>query len=201
LVRASVFFLLFLFQKDVGPATGIDSSEASVSDSKLNIKRKANDELGSDLTLEYDKKKGKYVCDVCWEPFASVAALVDHADKSHDEEIHVCRECGAIFDRDYELRHHKKDNHRNVRWPTGETKRDLLRHDASVQRVIKVLKCEDCGKTYRTKDALLGHAYKVHGKTLPGLKMLSCPVCGTLFHLKASFKNHVKIHVKKTNPK
>ncbi len=170
---------------------------------------KTKDKLECHLTNKHGMEK-KYACDKCGEKFAYKTALYAHVRNRHTEEVCVCEDCGATFDRKYKLVGHRTRIHPRgpqKTYPCPEcdvtytTPKGLALHNEKVHGIGKVKKfegsCEDCGEKYPTKDNLRSHAYKVHGKTLPGLKMFTCPICSKLFHVKSRLKKHVNLHSKK----
>jgi transcription elongation factor Elf1 len=169
---------------------------------------KSQDKLDYHLTKKHGEEK-KYVCDECGEKFAYKTALFVHGRNKHTEEACVCDECGETFDRKYKLTSHRTRKHPRGPTPTYScpecdvtytTREGLARHNAVTHGIGKIPRvprqCEDCEKMFVFKDNLCAHAYKAHGKTLPGLKMFTCPVCCKLFHVKVQFQIHVETHSK-----
>jgi uncharacterized C2H2 Zn-finger protein len=169
---------------------------------------KNQDKLDCHLTRKHGEEK-KYVCDECGEKFAYKSAWFVHVRNRHTEEACVCEECGETFDRKYKLTMHKTRKH--PRGPTRTywcpecvfpytTREGLAKHNAVAHGIGKISRfnrqCEDCGQKFVFEDHLRAHAYKKHGKTLPGLKMFTCPVCCKLFHVKVLFRIHVETHSK-----
>jgi KRAB domain-containing zinc finger protein len=172
---------------------------------------KSQDKLDNHLTKKHGGEK-KYPCDECGEKFAYKSALFGHVRNRHTEEACVCEECGATFDRKYKLTSHKTRKHPRGPTPTYScpecdvtytTREGLARHNKVAHGVGKISTiqrlCEDCGKKFVFQDHLCAHAYKKHGKTLPGLKMFPCHACDKVYHVKAHFEGHLKTHESVTN--
>lgn len=190
--------------KSVHPGVKHQKATSLIPCPRCDVLFKYEYELGSHLVRVHGEEK-KHACGECGEKFANKQALYHHKYRNHAGTACVCEDCGATFDGKFKLRVHRDKAHPPVPNACPEcrvtyaSRGSLRRHNALVHGIghHSVLggSCEDCGKKFATKDGLLVHAYRSHGKTLPGLKMFPCPICKRVFHKKSHVQEHVKTHV------
>ena len=174
----------------------------------------------------------KYVCDLCDSTFINSAALKSHA-KTHtdneDSEV-KCEHCEYKTWRKGEMKQHVLTHFpekRDLKFQCEScdyktwTRKRLTRH-LLVHSTLRLIKCDDCPKSYKYKDQLRAHQKFAHlgakkefkclelgcEKLFPTNFQLSrhtethtnlekvhnCPICGIGFSLKTGLTSHLKVH-------
>ncbi|KFO36448.1 Zinc finger protein 584 [Fukomys damarensis] len=95
------------------------------------------------------------------------SALPDDQKDPHEEDAHVCGECGKAFSYASKLRKHQK-----------------------IHMGIRPFQCSECGKTFSRKDALA-----LHERTHTGERPYECSRCGKAFSVLSTLIRHRKVHL------
>ena len=146
--------------------------------------------------LDSNVPDGGYRCTICNKDkvFSKHKYLKRHIKDCHEREkpkkIPECKECGLTFSEKSELIEHKKSFHKILApchicgnaFPPGS----LKIHIKVVHEGVKEHNCEQCGKTFGRKSALLIHQRRVH----EGVKSEACKFCGKTFCDSTSLKLH-----------
>ncbi|XP_004866617.1 zinc finger protein 584 isoform X2 [Heterocephalus glaber] len=96
------------------------------------------------------------------------SALPDDQKDLHEEDAHVCGECGKAFNYASKLRKHQK-----------------------IHMGIRPFQCSECGKTFSRKDALA-----LHERTHTGERPYECSRCGKAFSVLSTLIRHRKVHLR-----
>ncbi len=173
-----------------------------------------------------------YACDLCDSSFTNLTALKNHT-KTHtnNEGIEVkCRHCEYKTWRKAEMKKHELTHFpekRDLKFKCEScdyktwTRKRLTRH-LNVHSTLRLVKCNDCPKTFKYKDQLRSHQKFAHLGAAKDFKCLeigckklfstnfqllrhtethanlekihTCPVCAMGFPLKTGLKSHIKVH-------
>ena len=110
-------------------------------------------------------------CSLCRQSFSSTKALRHHMKTHTGETGWACEKCSKVL----------------------STRTMLNLHMASCGKPNKQHNCQACDKGYSTKQALVAHIKAKHSPP-PTTKELTCPVCGKLFKVLKTMREHVATH-------
>ncbi|XP_063883337.1 zinc finger protein 600-like isoform X2 [Scylla paramamosain] len=116
------------------------------------------------------------VCKVCNKEFRKMSSLYIHMNMKHSKKGVSCPVCDKRFRYKSLIKKHIAKVHDNS---------ELTRY-----------KCDSCDFSVMTQRALKIHQSKVHGSKLD---LFTCKKCKKTFSTKLTYKNHVAIHVRKSN--
>ncbi|XP_058831809.1 zinc finger protein 354B-like isoform X2 [Topomyia yanbarensis] len=180
-------------------ASGEDSDSAQI------LIAAANDSLKTmrkRLESLFFKTKNNFYCALCRASDGPVTAhnvktITLHLKTEHNEKIHICEHCDAVFRRRTEYNEHL-DQHvaselTDYRCDVCSTKfsniRALRLHRKNHQGTPKVWACEVCHKKYSSKNLLDEHMNMHSGK-----RPFKCEHCPKDFASKYTLAAHMKIH-------
>ncbi|XP_058444475.1 zinc finger protein 675-like [Malaya genurostris] len=106
-------------------------------------------------------------CDLCFRCFRNEYAKNKHMFEMHPTEEDLkykCNRCPKVFVRELKFRQHMKDH-----------------EDCDNEKI----KCEDCGKMFKSHHILYMHVRKKHREP-----QFVCDICAKAFHLQSEFKRH-----------
>ena len=110
-------------------------------------------------------------CSLCHQSFSSTKALRHHMKTHTGETGWACEKCSKVL----------------------STRAMLDLHMANCGKPDKQHNCLACDKGYSTKQALVADIKAKHGPP-PTIKELTCPVCGKLFKVLKTMREHVATH-------
>ena len=158
-------------------------------------------EIQENLVCRSEQKmtKGKksFSCEICKKLFSSKQSLKKHISSVHEAKKSL--ECKLVRcdlgDRDFSskrnLHQHVKLTH-DIKCKICEsgfgTRRDLIRHVASVHEGKEYFECKICTKGFNSNMDLSRHLKFVHDKS----KTFKCGICDSAFTQPFDVKRHIK---------
>ncbi|XP_013196652.2 gastrula zinc finger protein XlCGF26.1-like [Amyelois transitella] len=126
------------------------------------------------------KKSLRYCCEFCNKRYMRSAYIKKHINSEHGESyLTMCGNCGAVFETLEELKDHM------LLYSKGLRKRTVKQ-----ENIESELKCEHCGKEFKSRSNLLQHKL-VHTERT---RQFSCHVCGKMFFTKGTLSTHMMTH-------
>ena len=204
---------------------GHDESRHSSTDDLINVSdqlelQEVTDTLDDVLTSVEDDNQpveeshkpqtAPYCCAECPKRFQTCCSLQLHITDKHNGWTFVCKLCGKLFARSFELHNHVINDHNKIpnysdadllgpilnshgctvcgfRYRSAE---ELAKHAASHDDLLPAFACSMCSGRYLTKSGLKCHVRRVHSSDHPYL----CELCGDQFATAEERSLHVKQH-------
>ena len=140
---------------------------------------KTNAHLRTHVTNVHTEERA-FQCDKCAKAFKTLLSLNIHVANLHEEQIEAkCEECDRTFKNERYLKNHQK-----------------VMHSGNRTRVM----CDDCGKSFATKENFRIHCVKAHSSAEEMAKhMHECPHPGCDYAIVT--KSHLKSHYKRVHLK
>uniref|UniRef100_A0A1B0CRG6 C2h2-type zn-finger protein n=1 Tax=Lutzomyia longipalpis TaxID=7200 RepID=A0A1B0CRG6_LUTLO len=189
----------------------LDNSNEGENESKeIEVKEEPDgslQELQEDSNKNEAKDEGqsrKHVCEICSKTYIKLRYLEKHIQKSHinqnssNARKHMCSQCSKCFRSVMVLKRHEKihlsEAERNIyQCPYCDRKcsqkGNLNTHIRAIHYREKPFICEECGKSFVTKGALVEHQIS-HSEE----RTFECPFCLKMFKNQPQLKRHEQIH-------
>uniref|UniRef100_A0A3P9IJ58 C2H2-type domain-containing protein n=1 Tax=Oryzias latipes TaxID=8090 RepID=A0A3P9IJ58_ORYLA len=173
----------------------VDQDDASAEDPEWKLESKQQKEVKKTAD-KTDKSPGgqrkKRACKVCGFLYKSLGSLVKHMWTHMDEPQRVCGVCGDTFESPDELKEHLRTYNKVLKCEecgkTFVTIHVFKRHLDLHSRKVDI-RCDECGKTFGTKNGLIVHSWS-HIEERP----YKCDICDKAFGLKSLLKAHRRNH-------
>ena len=155
--------------------------------------------LGSDNSSP-KKRNIKRACKKCPQTFNSVSELNQHILNLHELNFNSCKECGIKFTNLELLKSHIRQHHEGfalLETSRNEVESPELEEVSSVRKTeavsvlqpnCRLIKCNKCDKSFRTKHELKQHDKAEHVKVLE-----MCAVCDKDFACEDQLNEHMEM--------
>lgn len=160
---------------------------------KVNLDRHM--EMVHDIKLERP-----FRCDICQQTFGTYVQIQMHIAGKHQRDHLKCDHCDTVFETMELLRRHQYqiDGSKHYKCDKCEKqfvrKTALRRHEAN--HIMRLFKCEICGKCLETDEQLSEHLDEEHSNDD---KQFSCDLCAERFYLYPQLSKHMRdVHKEET---
>ena len=124
----------------------------------------------------------QYKCINCGQLFAQYASAVKHCAAKSPDKGAVCPLCGKQVLLKRNLKRHIQNVHNSVKENAQNKPKEIL-----------VIKCDECGKVYSSKNKLVEHMQKKHGAARKEGPMIRCSECEFSHPSESRVKAHFTI--------
>lgn len=199
--KCQICFKVFPYKAHLREHEVKHSNKQPFSCPNCNKRFKRKNALKRHILLFHEERTDAKVCS-CGKAFNSEDCVLQHQDCSGN--AFVCHECGIYYKTQASLDNHmllhSKDyaNCSVDRWPftchmcnEKLSSKVALNNHISQTHSTKNFVCPLCGKTFKTKQFLLGHSLRKHKI---GDQKFPCPVCSKVFLIPKDLRRHMQSH-------